>query len=1111
MFKLTIKILALAVILTGAGMFVSSGTPAYAAQNCAGAPYQNWGNRGGDGLGLMASVITQAVYENGNPINTAYTINTTFPGGDNRKIYKWPIGESGRDSQRTFSTGEQLSGNGGIACNGWSVIGPGVDGHVGNGYVIDCGDAFQHTKVTVSHVNNPGGASGRWELRYNGATISNDVNNNGATVPFDVNNGGNIQLKLIWHPEEPQGNVNAKRCQNVIRVTGIRDAFSSNPQSYVLLTNSGGNNPDRFPNAGYRGGANYDINVPDWVKNRTGGADVQVQLWVRDATGNNKLVSQATIQEPWGNCNDQPGSNSNCTNATIRDDNRQNSAGKNSYTLVTIQGTNNNQSDYTVGRNNGNQHTFGFRAMSPVITITAKRFFVGESQPYRTDTWQYQCLHASCEPPTYVSDGTLPNNIVRAGSQFTVFVPVRNDNTSPDAQVIPHEVGNPVRKFSVTEVAGANRIEHATNFGLYVGDRGVVPITYTAPANVSRVSLSYYPDFYGYGALGGATTGSPYCTVDIPVYKQFALEPHATLDYDSNEDPGNVTYRTYIRNNSDSTVSAPTTSNFTQTPYGGGARCANVGPVNTSGPWGAGTDTNTMGPGNCNPTSVSAGDRYCARIEFTGGYNQGYVGPGGSGDVVLTNLNPTNAAAEQCFTVVNKPYFKAYNAGVSAGGDFKQSDGSCSSGSNGGILAGWNNNTGGNDRGAGSQLSSLAYIRITGFASAQTNITRSPTDLSFANTEASNINQSADSPKLGGNFNPGGSRCITDVSPPPGTVNKPDGYVQPGVSGISNSQSVFVDGDVYINGNIEYAANWPAANAPSFVLRASGNIYIAPGVTQLDGLYIARNKIYTCAENNGGGNFTPMAGGSVYNRCNNQLVVNGNFSAKQVNLLRTLGSLRDEKPTPGRPAEAATPEVVGLTAPLTVSTANGPGCTRIEEPNDNQFKPAYICLSPADRVADKVKLAWTNSGKQGSGVNGLNNCTDEWSDILDNRKYKNDTRWRDDYLCSNVPIHIEDNVKAGEQCTNLSFTAGAGPLKWPSNLYLCLPTAAPAKPAVPAVPPSAPGAPACSNRGSQTITSTCSGEVFRFTPALYLGTPSIQLPNGGATQFDSITSLPPVL
>ncbi|HVI60728.1 MAG TPA: hypothetical protein VM535_01085, partial [Candidatus Saccharimonadales bacterium] len=379
------------------------------------------------------------------------------------------------------------------------------------------------------------------------------------------------------------------------------------------------------------------------------------------------------------------------------------------------------------------------------------------------------------------------------------------------------------------------------------------------------------------------------------------------------------------------------------------------------------------------------------------------------------------------------------------------------------------------------------------------------------------INSSADSPGLGGNFNPGGSRCLTDASPPAGATVRPGGYVQPGISGISNNQSVFVNGDVYINGNITYANNWAAANAPSFVLRATGNIYIAPGVTQLDGLYISRNTIYTCGVNNGGGNFAVPAAGSIYSTCKNQLVIFGNFIAKKVNLLRTFGSLRDEKPTAGTPGSPSKPSTPGAQAPLLFSFngnpfGNGAGCVNLSSDGDDRaaWKDNYLCPSPADK--SNVKLGWTND-KEISKLKGqgLNYCTASWGDTLEKiqPQYQYYKDWEDSYLCSNVPISFGPSSIPGQRCT-LVVDPTLASKRW-TVTWVCIATAVPGTPGTPGGPPRAPGAPACSNKGSQLFTSTCAGEVFRFSPALYLGTPSIQLPSGGATQYDSITSLPPVL
>lgn len=114
--------------------------------------------------------------------------------------------------------------------------------------------------------------------------------------------------------------------------------------------------------------------------------------------------------------------------------------------------------------------------------------------------------------------------------------------------------------------------------------------------------------------------------------------------------------------------------------------------------------------------------------------------------------------------------------------------------------------------------------------------------------------------------------------------------------------TIFIDGNVFIHSNIVYTARntYTADNAPKFALVVRGSIYIAPDVTQLDGLYIAQpnlNKgnpekddtgvIWTC-HTSGTDNPTDAF---VSLACRNKLTVNGAFIAKQVNLLRANGDV----------------------------------------------------------------------------------------------------------------------------------------------------------------------------------------------------------------------------
>ncbi len=118
-----------------------------------------------------------------------------------------------------------------------------------------------------------------------------------------------------------------------------------------------------------------------------------------------------------------------------------------------------------------------------------------------------------------------------------------------------------------------------------------------------------------------------------------------------------------------------------------------------------------------------------------------------------------------------------------------------------------------------------------------------------------------------------------------------------GKIGADKKITLFVEGDVFIskdssNEGITYDArsSYTADNAPKFALVVKGNIYVAPDVTQLDGLYIAQpdstpassGVIWTCHTNNA----NVPTDVFVSAACRTKLTVNGAFIAKQVNLLR---------------------------------------------------------------------------------------------------------------------------------------------------------------------------------------------------------------------------------
>ncbi len=198
--------------------------------------------------------------------------------------------------------------------------------------------------------------------------------------------------------------------------------------------------------------------------------------------------------------------------------------------------------------------------------------------------------------------------------------------------------------------------------------------------------------------------------------------------------------------------------------------------------------------------------------------------------------------------------------------------------------------------GAGASYAVMALGQIQDFASALGN--SAPDRLAFANTTAKH---NVASGLFGGDAGSVPASCdfttnqaVTDTG---NTII--NGHVV-GVSSTKTEDRYVKGGDVSITGDIVYngIGGWAKlADIPSFKLVVvGGDIYINASVHELDGIYVAipdstgkGGHIYTCASG-----FTPMLTSSAtyYSDCNRPLVINGSFTAKQVQFLRTFGSLR---------------------------------------------------------------------------------------------------------------------------------------------------------------------------------------------------------------------------
>ncbi|HJP96756.1 MAG TPA: hypothetical protein VJ843_05315 [Candidatus Saccharimonadales bacterium] len=264
---------------------------------------------------------------------------------------------------------------------------------------------------------------------------------------------------------------------------------------------------------------------------------------------------------------------------------------------------------------------------------------------------------------------------------------------------------------------------------------------------------------------------------------------------------------------------------------------------------------------------------------------------------------------EACIVVAAKPYVRVFGGDVSVGNGISTGTSTTCTQKDSASINAWNNG-GTNFTGAGTQFAALALGTINEFATGETtggggsvNNATVPSGLAFSNTDTDDAyggnfanlpcipdyysqaaNTTAKTSPLGISSLTTGSYKVTGNMTIPGGTN----VINPG-----NRITVYVDGDVYIAGDIKYSGNWTYDKTPLFELVVKGNIYIAPGVHQLDGAYIAQQKngtkgaIYTC-----GSAYAPYAiDDTMYNNCNSQLVVNGLFSAYQVYLMRTSGTV----------------------------------------------------------------------------------------------------------------------------------------------------------------------------------------------------------------------------
>lgn len=746
----------------------------------------------------------------------------------------------------------------------------------------------------------------------------------------------------------------------------------------------------------------------------------------------------------------------------------------------------------------------------------------------------YNCYRASCKILNV--SGDAPGGLIRKGGPATATVELKNISDGPGTGGPgngPLVLLNPLEGITLGIVGNGGLWASSVSLNKpgEPGDTTIinVPVTDNSPGSgPGTMHVEFKPTYFNAFDIGDL------CTADPDVYLPFKLTPNATAGYaPSAEDPRWVNYKTWVRGEGlpdGVAAGASTTSKFYKQ---GGPTYASVG----GGSYGNG-DTYTQGSAT-DPAQyvisgpIAAGDTYCSRIDIN--YTTALFGPG-------NQVVPTSGPGEafQCPKIGNRPFFKVYGNSISANGDFKSSSGNTCAGD--GKLGGWFNNVSSSYQyGASSELSTLSRVNTVGVASAQTLFNRTPNELAFANSDP--MTQDAYSPKLGGNYG-NGPHCLPTYELPTNSPALPttnfsdpalangsyttDNLSLTGNNVVRNGQklSIFAK-DVYIGGNITYEDNpaspWTRKTVPSLVIRASGNIYIDPSVTKLDGLFIAEpngstgGNIYTC----GTASFTRMSSASLYGSCNNQLTVRGSFVARKVNLMRTYGSLRDEKP------------VSTYTKPPALKWYGADGqsgnCAQVYEPAEppanvsNIWSDNWLCTETPG-----VELAWTwyagdHDGCPYSGFpDGMAGCKSvatlkkEGYDNCVNWDIPEDTNtWYDNALCikgfdGSLSFSYTDKTApdGSVTCTNVKEPSDPHG-QWASGgYYVCIDN----DPLVTA--PAGLGT-ACSNMGARSSTNrpTCAAEVFDFSPEMYMGNPPVDPAPGGRTRydFDAITSLPPVL
>jgi len=376
-------------------------------------------------------------------------------------------------------------------------------------------------------------------------------------------------------------------------------------------------------------------------------------------------------------------------------------------------------------------------------------------------------------------------------------------------------------------------------------------------------------------------------------------------------------------------VNNPTDKTFSASDGNGYSFGVNVGgglhDVNYEGP------SNDISPGT--PTNINI--NFDARVDWLGSFGitmyfkgsplltlEGIPG-GGCGDASAGQTGPPGAAPAN-----SRPFFEVRGTDARTGGGYKSSIGSCGSAGDPPYVSPTSakKDIEGGIRSFAFNLGGTIYGSRGEFGADVLGVIFQGQNYGFY-AGATFANQDQPSNSMGGflNSDNGGiytAHCLDDYYTNTRLTQTPTGFGGGNIGAQASGQyqasssislsgtnvphgkqiTLYVNGDVTITGNITYDNIWDATNqkdVPFLAIIARGNIYVAPGVTTLDGLYISQPDT-----SSGGGIFNTCTPGDF---CNQQLVVNGAVIAQGVQLLRAHGTVgpleQDQNNLTTNPAE----------------------------------------------------------------------------------------------------------------------------------------------------------------------------------------------------------------